>query len=1086
MYLSGILTILAALSRVSAGRLPSKTCVVPASGTNETDDAPAIISAFTRCGRGGRVVFKPTTYYINSVMNISWLQDVDIDLRGNLLWSTDIPYWLNNSLEVGYQNQSTAWILGGDNVRINGHGVGTLDGNGDYWYEWISEQENTSNYPGRPIALTLSGLTNSVVKGINFLRSQMWTLAIIYSHHVDFDSILVNNTGNRVDSSNTDGADTIRSSHISFNNLTVYNGDDSISFKANSTDITLTNSHFYNGLGVAIGSIGQLKDQFETVERIKVENIVYDNTLHAVYFKTWTDDQNGYPPNGGGGGLGYASDMVFKDLATTSLRGSAVAISQCTRFSGAPGEGNCTNSQFQIRDITVANLHGTTESERVTSFQCSAVAPCTDIGMFGIDLEFANGTKAEEYLCGNVKNPRGFVCTGAVCEGGSSTGDMFSLYVLALATGAAAFCWRNTSCTGPLKPSFPGPWDSNNYAPDSRLIQPKSILSSPDGAYISDYPSDSLPSITTDDAGLVFDFGLEVGGIITIDYTSSAPDTTLGLAFTEAKDYIGRTSDNSNGGTGADGALTAPLKEGEGSYTVPDAKLRGGFRYLTLFITSSSGSNATLRIQNISLELSFQPTWPNLRAYGGYFHSSDPVLNKIWYAGAYTLQTNSVPRTTCRVSVSSATGWNNNAICGPGETLLLDGAKRDRWVWIGDMGVAVPSASVSTGDTESTRNALLAIWENQTPSGLLPKAGPPYLRADSDTYHLWTIIGTYNYFLFTEDYDFLAEVWPNYVKALEYSLAKITPLGIMNATQTADWGRWNYDTLASSASMLLYRSLVTAAFLAPYADADADPADYTSQANTLRTAIITHLYDPSVGAFRDSPSSTLYPQDANSMALAFSIFPFPPSNSNSNSSKGRAEAARISSYLESNWTPIGPAVPELPNNVSPFISSIELEGHFASGHADRAVELIRTLWGWYLDHPNGTQSTVPEGYLVDGSWGYRGDRGYRNDPRYVSHAHGWSSGPTSTLTEYAVGLRITKPRGSEWSFRPASFGLDGLEEAQAGFTTGLGRFRAGFRVQGETATVSWDTPAGTRGWVQLPGEEGRWVEGGKGRMTVGL
>lgn len=81
---------------------------------------------------------------------------------------------------------------------------------------------------------------------------------------------------------NTDGADTIRSSHISFNNLTVHNGDDSISFKANSTDISLTNSHFYNGLGVAIGSIGQYHDQFETVERINVENIVYDNTLHAV------------------------------------------------------------------------------------------------------------------------------------------------------------------------------------------------------------------------------------------------------------------------------------------------------------------------------------------------------------------------------------------------------------------------------------------------------------------------------------------------------------------------------------------------------------------------------------------------------------------------------------------------------------------------------------------------------------------------------------------------------------------------------------------------------------------------------------
>ncbi|KAL4766680.1 pectin lyase fold/virulence factor [Aspergillus nidulans var. acristatus] len=222
---------------------------------------------------------------------------------------------------------------------------------------------------------------------------------------------------------NINSADTICSLHISFNNLTIYNRDDSILFKANSTNIILINLHFYNGLSVAISSIGQLKDQFETVKRVKVENIVYKNTLHAVYFKTWTNNQNSYPPNSGGGGLGYVSNMLFKDLATTSLRGSAVAISQYTWFSRAPGKGNCTNLQFQIWDIMVANLHRTTKSEHVTSFQCSAVVPCTNIGVFRVDLEFVNGMKAEEYLYGNVKNPRGFVCTGAVCKGGSVTGE---------------------------------------------------------------------------------------------------------------------------------------------------------------------------------------------------------------------------------------------------------------------------------------------------------------------------------------------------------------------------------------------------------------------------------------------------------------------------------------------------------------------------------------------------------------------------------------------------------------------------------------------------------------------------------------
>ncbi|KAJ5236255.1 hypothetical protein N7489_006346 [Penicillium chrysogenum] len=399
------------------------SCVIKSGGTNVTDDAPAILKAFRECGQNGRIVFEPITYYVNSVMNISWLENVDIDIRGTLLWSTDIPYWLNNSMDVGYQNQSTALIIGGNNVRINGYEKGTFDGNGDYWYQWIREQPNTSNYPGRPHGVTFDSLTNSVIRGLTFLRSQMWTMSIINSHNVLLDDILVNNTGNWAQSSNTDGADTIRSSHITFNNWTVYNGDDSLSMKANSTDITITNCKFYNGLGIAMGSIGQYNDQFETIERITVKDIEYDNTLHAFYIKTWTDDQNGYPPNGGGGGLGFASDMKLTNLTTKGLRGAAFAISQCTRFSGAPGQGNCTNSEFQIRNVEIDGLSGTSESTRLASLQCSAVAPCTNITIVGSTLHLDNGTAASEYLCGNVANLTGFKCTGAPCVGGSATGE---------------------------------------------------------------------------------------------------------------------------------------------------------------------------------------------------------------------------------------------------------------------------------------------------------------------------------------------------------------------------------------------------------------------------------------------------------------------------------------------------------------------------------------------------------------------------------------------------------------------------------------------------------------------------------------
>lgn len=193
-----------------------KTCAVKASGTNETDDAPAIRAAFRECGRHGKIVFKPTTYYVNSVLNITGLEDVDIDIQGELLvsqallrnhkclissqWGTNIQYWLNTSLPVGYQNQSTAFVIGGNNVRIDGHGVGTLNGNGDHWYQWIKKQSNTSNYPGRPHQITFNGLTNSVVKGLRFLRSQMWTMSIIHSYDSIWQDIFINNTGNVVSS----------------------------------------------------------------------------------------------------------------------------------------------------------------------------------------------------------------------------------------------------------------------------------------------------------------------------------------------------------------------------------------------------------------------------------------------------------------------------------------------------------------------------------------------------------------------------------------------------------------------------------------------------------------------------------------------------------------------------------------------------------------------------------------------------------------------------------------------------------------------------------------------------------------------
>jgi hypothetical protein len=281
---------------------------------------------------------------------------------------------------------------------------------------------------------------------------------------------------------------------------------------------------------------------------------------------------------------------------------------------------------------------------------------------------------------------------------------------LSFAAGAAETCWYNTTCSGPLASSFPGPWEANIYAPSSRSVSPKNIISLETGEVVS--PFTGTAKFQGNGSQLVFDFGVEVGGLVSLQYLATGSGS-LGLAFTESKNWIGEWSDSSNGKfVGPDGALYATFnRTGTYSYTIPNASLRGGFRYLTIFLVTNN--NATVNIKNIKLEIGFQPTWSNLRAYQGYFHSNDELLNRIWYSGAYTLQTNSVPVNTGRWVPMLSKGWANNGTLGPGDTIIVDGAKRDRAVWPGDMGIAVPSSHVSIGDLTSVKNALQVMYDNQ-------------------------------------------------------------------------------------------------------------------------------------------------------------------------------------------------------------------------------------------------------------------------------------------------------------------------------------------------------------------------------------
>lgn len=289
-----------------------------------------------------------------------------------------------------------------------------------------------------------------------------------------------------------------------------------------------------------------------------------------------------------------------------------------------------------------------------------------------------------------------------------------SLVGLALAaTAAGANSGRAPPAYG-YSGSFPGPWDTHNLSPASRQMEPVRVLNQQYQVISKHGQASNIHIGSTNGSMAVFDFGQEVGGALAIRYSASGTGR-LGVAFTEALNFTGPVSDMSNGGTGPDGALYADIatsKSTSGSYTTPDEKMRGGFRYATVFVETNKTLDIT--VKDIAVYISFQPDWSNLRAYGGYFHSSDELLNRIWYASAYTIQTTTIPPLTGRVWPNPAEGWLNNAdLYINGSSVLVDGAKRDRATWAGDLGIAVPSTLVSTGDYGSARNALQVQFDFQ-------------------------------------------------------------------------------------------------------------------------------------------------------------------------------------------------------------------------------------------------------------------------------------------------------------------------------------------------------------------------------------
>jgi len=397
--------------------------------------------------------------------------------------------------------------------------------------------------------------------------------------------------------------------------------------------------------------------------------------------------------------------------------------------------------------------------------------------------------------------------------------------------------------------------------------------------------------------------------------------------------------------------------------------------------------------------------------------------------------------------------------------VIMDGAKRDRVVWSGDLGVEVPNVFYTTDTDSFVRGSLRLLASYQDAEGESGSNVPPTIPLGSfpengynysTSYSMDEVDNIATYYLCTGDLSFVRSEWPMITRELAYNASMVDSRDLL-VTDASDGMDWDYYDGGKTGEVtayndIYYRTLTDAETLAGALGLDNQAVTYQRDASDLRSAINRYLFDPTSGLYAASnlqPSAVA--QDGNALAVLFGVAP-------------KAEDASILADLTEALpeTPYGP-LPFSSNAgyraaVSPFVTNEEVEALFASGVTDEATKMVRTLWG-YMDGP-GRDATGTDWEVV----GAHGSPGFGAG---TSLAHGWSSGATAALSSEVLGVQPSTAGFRTWSVKPHPGSLSWAEGDVSTPHGPLGVRWAQVQASGRFA-IQVQAPGRTRGTITLP------------------
>jgi hypothetical protein len=499
---------------------------------------------------------------------------------------------------------------------------------------------------------------------------------------------------------------------------------------------------------------------------------------------------------------------------------------------------------------------------------------------------------------------------------------------------------------------------------------------------------------------VILDFGREVSGQLRLQGRG-----TVRLLFSEGAIFreTGDSTGSGDGGSFDPSAATRPdpptrLTLSPDSLAAP-SKQRGGFRYVS--VSDGGGDAGTSEL--VGAELQFDAHTFDPEALPGAFRSTDAELDRAYWCGVYTAS-------LCVVQSGLGAAAENTPL-GAAPELVVDGAKRDRLLWAGDLVVTDRTLETVSGDFAPVTDTLRTFAHSQSNGqipGVLPSEAPSLAFLE---YTTWWVIEWADHVRRRQDIAFGHELYPQVLSALGYLRAHTDTSGLLSTT-LANGINWSFSVLRLG--ITAYQNVLYLMALEAFVDTakllGEDPGP--DAAGSLRSAIMSNFWDDHRGVFVDLLGSDDHvSEDANSLALLTDLVT-------------GEQAKSVLDYLRQNhWVAWGSTNVDVPytsflyqgfeehnKRVFPFIDYFEVEARLRWGDGAGALALVRRTWGSMLASSAGNGSTFWEWAGPDGNPEYA----------YASLAHGWSSGITALLGWDLVGARM---EGKAVVLRPSNVPL---------------------------------------------------------------